>query len=371
MPIKILHSSDVHLESKLNFLGEKASSHRKQLLDTFGLVVNKAVSEHYDLLVIAGDLFDTPFPSSTVTHKVFELFTELKKGGVRLALIAGNHDRLETGSIFFDKNFTLLDKNLIHFFNKPEEVLWEIPELDLSIVGVSLQNQKEVSSPLEKIKVSPKTKYSIAILHGSVVMGERNTNSPLDAKDLGKLKYNYIALGDWHSTKQVISAPQTWYAGSPELVNIDQSGAGNILSIEMGDTTKVEIVKIGKYEVLKSEIDITGAVTVTDVVKRLSQIGIKQPNQKFVELNLSGTRSLTTQFTVEDLYETLKDKFYYLKLKDNSHLKLTDEELSMFPEEFLAGKYIRILQSKKGEDYSQNQIIDEAIQLGVRLLGEK
>jgi len=371
MPIKILHSSDVHLESKLNFLGEKAGTHRKQLLDTFESVVNKAISERYDLVVIAGDLFDTPFPSSTVTHKVFELFTKLKDAGVRLALIAGNHDRLETGSIFFDKNFNSLDKNLIHFFNKPEDVIWEIPELDLSVVGVSLQNQKEVASPLEKIKVVPKTKYSVAILHGSVVMGEKNTNNPLDIKDLNKLKYDYIALGDWHSTKQVTNTPETWYSGSPELVNIDQSGAGNVLSVEIGDKTKVEIVKIGKYEVLRTELDITGAVSITDIAKRLSQIGIKQSEVKFVELILTGTRSLTTQFTTEDLYEALRDKFYYLKLKDNSHLKLSEEELGMFPEEFLAGKFIRNLQSKKGEDYSQNQIIDEAIQLGVRLLAEK
>ena len=371
MPIKILHSSDVHLESKLNFLGEKASSHRKQLLESFGSVVDKAVSEHYDMVLIAGDLFDTPFPSSTVIHHIYELFAKLIDAKVRLALIAGNHDRLENGSIFFDKNFNSLDKNFVHIFNNPQEVLWEIPELDLSVIGISLQNQKEVLSPLEKIKVIPKTKYSVAILHGSVVMGEKNTNNPLDLKDISKLKFDYIALGDWHSTKQVANAPETWYSGSPELVNIDQSGSGNVLSVEIADKTKVEIVKIGKYEVLRTEVDISGAVSITDVSRRLSQIGIKQPEVKFVELILNGTRSLTTQFTTEDLYEALKDKFYYLKLKDNSHLKLSEEELGMFPEEFLAGKFIRNLQSKKGEDYSQNQVIDEAIQLGIRLLAEK
>lgn len=371
MPIKILHSSDVHLESKLNFLGEKAPSHRKQLLDTFGLIVEKAISDHYDLLIIAGDLFDTPFPSAAISHQVYELLIKLRNSRIRTAIIAGNHDRMEPGSVYLGKDYLSLDTNIIHIFNE-RETSWEIKELDLTVVGVSLSKQKDVDSPLAKISQSSHTKYSIALLHGSLSLGEKNTNNPLDSQQLSKTKYNYIALGDWHSTKQVLTSPQTWYAGSPELINIDQSGAGNALSVVIDESlTKVEPIRVGKYQAIRLEVDITGSETIFDVITKVSQFGIKTPESVFLYLILTGIRSLRNNYTYDDIYEALSGKYYYVKVRDTSQLKLSEEELDMFPEEFLIGKFIRILQSKKGEDYSQNQIVDEAIQLGVRLLKDK
>jgi len=398
MPIKILHTSDLHLEAKLDFLGEKSQEHRKQLIKTFKEVIAKAVADKYDLVLIAGDLFDTPFPGEKTKSEVIESFKTLAENKIHLAVIAGNHDRLEQGSVYLDKRFSEFNPEFIHIFNNPDEVSWVIAGLDLTVYGVSLTKQKDNSSPLSKIQAKnavnaakdatkdvakdatnnttkntaqTTTKYTIALLHGSLDLNSDSANNPLNPSELAKMNFNYIALGDWHSTRQVSLKPSIWYSGSPELIHIDQTGAGNFLSIEIDNGTKVTPIKIGQKESLKLTLDITGVKTLTDLAQKWRQLGVNNAQQKFIQLVLTGVKDLTVKFSETEIKDYLSDKVYYLKLKDTTKLELTDDELDNFPEEFLAGKYIRLLQKKKGEDYSQNKVIDEAIQLGVKLLQDR
>lgn len=371
MSVKILHTSDLHLEAKLDFLGQKSQEHRKQLIQTFKEIIAKAVSGKYDLVLIAGDLFDTPFPSESVKAEVVEGLKTLSEHKVHLALIAGNHDRLETGSVYFDKRFNELNPEYTCIFNNPDKTEWIIQALDLTVYGVSLTKQKDPVSPLTKIRSNPTTKYTVGLLHGSLDLNSENTNNPLNRNELNKTNFSYTALGDWHSSMQVSAKPVIWYSGSPELIHVDQTGAGSFLSVEIGDGTKVVPIKIGRKESLKLTLDMTGVKTLTDFGHKWRQLGVENAQEKFIHLGLTGVKDLAAKFSENEIREFLAEKVYYLKLRDTSKLELTDDELENFPEEFLAGQYIRLLQKKKGEDYSQNKIIDEAIQLGVRLLQEQ
>lgn len=371
MPIKLLHTSDVHLEAGLAFLGEKADTHRNLQLQTFSKIIDKIISEKFDLFLIAGDLFDTPFPSENVKIVVLDQLKKLVDHKIYIAIIAGNHDRVEPGSVYIDKTSFKLDSEYIQIFNQVEKTTWEIPTLDLTVHGVSLFKQKDNSSPLDKITKSNKTKFNVALIHGSVEMGKENTNNPINLSKLKSAGFDYVALGDWHSTKKISDNPHAWYSGSPELINIDQAGAGNVLEVIIDNKVSVKETKVGSIEVTKVELDISGLKTLNEINQKFRELSLKGLEQQFVELNLTGLRNLKSSFNAEQIFELFKDKFYYLKLKDKSKLQLSQDELDEYPDEFLIGKYIRLLESKKGEDYSQNKIIDEAIQLGVRHMQNK
>ena len=59
--IRILHTADIHLDAPFRFLGHAGAKHRTQVRATFQRVLDLASS--YDLLLISGDLFDTPHPA--------------------------------------------------------------------------------------------------------------------------------------------------------------------------------------------------------------------------------------------------------------------------------------------------------------------
>ena len=66
--MKIIHCSDLHLDSKMetNLDKEKARERKNEILITFERMVNYAKENEVKAIIIAGDLFD----KNTVTAKV-------------------------------------------------------------------------------------------------------------------------------------------------------------------------------------------------------------------------------------------------------------------------------------------------------------
>ena len=361
MSLKILHTSDIHLGAKLSYLGTKAGVHRNQIRETFEKVVDLAVEKKVDLFLVAGDLFNDPFPSKTNVEFVRDQFQKLSKNGVKVAVIAGNHDLLEPGSVFLSDEMKFSEGN-IHVFtdNSP----WVIEDLDTTVYGVSITTQKSRKSPFSQIPVTKedKSKIKIALVHGSVEIGGKEAdNHPIDPKALQTSIFNYIALGDWHG-KLEVSKNKSWYSGSPELIDSDQKEAGNVLIVDVAAETKVIPTNVGKRRVVKQEVDLGKYSDIVTLQKDLASDG-GEDVVKIVELK--GKKALSFDLDIEELEESLRSKFFYIKVKDESHLEISRQDLDKYPQELITGRYIKLLREKEGVE---DEIIDEAIQYGIKML---
>ncbi len=58
MPIRLLHTADVHLGARFPGLGDKGAVQREQVRASFKKLVSLALAEAVDIVLIAGDLFD-------------------------------------------------------------------------------------------------------------------------------------------------------------------------------------------------------------------------------------------------------------------------------------------------------------------------
>jgi exonuclease SbcD len=86
--MKILHTADWHLGKKLNGF----SRHPEQVL-VLNEICQLADEHCVDLVLIAGDLFDGPNPSSESTELFYKTLRRLSADGKRAVVaIAGNHD---------------------------------------------------------------------------------------------------------------------------------------------------------------------------------------------------------------------------------------------------------------------------------------
>ena len=89
--MKILHTADWHLGKKLNGF----SRHDEQVL-VLDEICRIADQQQVDLILIAGDLFDGPNPSSESTELFYKTLHRLSREGSRAVVaIAGNHDSPE------------------------------------------------------------------------------------------------------------------------------------------------------------------------------------------------------------------------------------------------------------------------------------
>ena len=112
--MKILHTSDWHLGKKLKNVS-RIEEQRLVLNELVDYVNNNEI----DVVIIAGDVFDTYFPSSTAEELYFSTLKLLSNGERLVIIISGNHDdnnRITAGSsMCFDYGVVFSDV----LYNKP------------------------------------------------------------------------------------------------------------------------------------------------------------------------------------------------------------------------------------------------------------
>lgn len=113
--MRILHTSDWHLGRMLE--GRSRIEEQVKFIDELCTIVE---DEAVDLILIAGDVFDTVNPPASAEELFYDALSRLSNGGRRaIVAIAGNHDspeRLCAAS-------PLADKNGITLYGLPKEVL--------------------------------------------------------------------------------------------------------------------------------------------------------------------------------------------------------------------------------------------------------
>jgi len=252
MGLKILHTSDIHLGAKLVYLGDKAQSQREQIADTFVRVVDIALKEKVDLFLITGDIFDSKYPSRVDTMLVIDQITRLTAEGIYVAVIPGNHDRYEEGGIYLKPQFSNFKSDNFKLFTEPKATQWFIAALDVTVHGAAVTKQKDKNSQLPSYTKNHDSKYNVGLIHGGVSLQAEADNYPISKDDIDSLKYDYLALGDWHSTLDVSTADVVaWYSGSPEVLALSQKKSGNILLVRIDDSSKtqVDIVNVAKRKI--------------------------------------------------------------------------------------------------------------------------
>ena len=85
--MKLLHTSDWHVGKGLRG-ADRGDEHRQVLAEIAGIAEREAV----DVVVVAGDLFDSAAPSPEAERTVYDALLALARSGAHVAVIAGNHD---------------------------------------------------------------------------------------------------------------------------------------------------------------------------------------------------------------------------------------------------------------------------------------
>jgi exonuclease SbcD len=85
--VKILHTSDWHVGKVL-----KGQSRVDDQIKALSAVVEVAKAERPDLVIVAGDLYDTATPTADATRIVIRALTALRATGADVVAVGGNHD---------------------------------------------------------------------------------------------------------------------------------------------------------------------------------------------------------------------------------------------------------------------------------------
>ncbi|MGY0394655.1 exonuclease subunit SbcD [Fusobacterium sp. SYSU M8D902] len=251
--MKILHTSDWHLGKRLE--GSKRIEEQKKFVDTLEKIVNE---ENPQLILIAGDIFDTPAPSSEAEKLFFDAMKKISNFGKRaIVIIPGNHDSAERlvasknlakefGIIIYEKPFEEKELGKYGEFEIERATqggallniggervyIYSLPYMSEAILNDEYRNLFEESDedlPYTK-KIGRVLKYGVSQLEnipkvvmahlfimGSIGDGdergvELGGSKGVDLNDLPDV--DYIALGHIHKPVKY-SKKRACYSGSP------------------------------------------------------------------------------------------------------------------------------------------------------------
>jgi len=364
--IRLLHLADLHLDRPFQMLGEKGAAQRRALEAALVRAVDLAVAEGVRLVLIAGDLFDSPRPASATLELVGRELRRLDDARIRVAVVAGNHDVGDDGYVGGCDRLRSASPGTLFFGRTVETVTF--PDLDLTLTGRSPE-PGSAASPLAGWPRGRATRFAVGLTHGSMyragVVEGPGVIHPQEVRDLG---LDYLALGDWHSAAEAVGPPTpAWYAGSPELLAFDQEGAGHVLLVEIPAPGSARVVrrKVGRRHYRRIELDVA---TADDPAIRQA-IEAAADGEAICDVTLSGLIPLDRIINTRALEEDLAGRFFRLRITNRTQVWADDRDLSTVPQDTVLGRYVRLMRDRiAAASQEERLLLEEALQVGVAVL---
>jgi exonuclease SbcD len=368
MSLRLLHTSDVHLGATFKMLGERGREQRRQLQETFARVMDLAIGECVDAVMIAGDLFDSATAARAHLPFAAEQLGRLGEAGIPACVIAGNHDPWDAGGGSLWRDLGARCPQLAILGPRPEVRVFA--ERDLTICGRSITGGGPPGRPLAGLPVARQTRHLVAVAHGSVERSDIPARADLiTPAEIAASGVDYLALGDWHSSRDVSSGGiAAWYSGAPEMIDVDEPGSGCVclVTVESSGYAQVERRRVGRRRALSLTLDLAtvgGAAGVT------REITARADQDTALMVTLTGLVGPEDRVSVDSLLESLAPEFFRLEIRDESHLRGAGVDPSRCPDGTVIGRFARRMAEEIAtREGASREIAEEALAYGMALL---
>jgi DNA repair exonuclease SbcCD nuclease subunit len=378
--LRIIHTADVHLGARHDDLGEQASAQRERQFAAFAATIDLAIAEKADLLLIAGDLFDSNTQPRRSVERVAAQLKRLTGARIRTVIVPGTHDCYDRASIYRAYDIKAMagssaDDDHVTVLT-PETPFVHLDALEAVIHGPVFATKRAPHSPLRDLDVAGHrdgATWQIGMVHGSVAIPGKTERDEvvITTEEIAASGLDYLALGHWHSAQQAKAGGVTYaYAGAPEPVALHQDRAGRALRVDLetGPTGRTVIVtehQVGKTRFDKVDVD---AARVANQPALIDELNRRADRDLVLDVRLVGVRPDELDLHLDEIESALAGSFLKVRVRDTSTPALTEGVLPSA--ETIAGAFIRDLEGRiaeleasAGMDSAGPDATDEAAEL--------
>ncbi|MDT7953734.1 MAG: DNA repair exonuclease [Acetobacteraceae bacterium] len=232
MAITFIHAADIHLDSPMAGMMRRdpalAELTARSTRDAFSNLVDAAIAQDVDFLLIAGDLYDTE-------HKDYEtgLFfaREMRRLGRPCVMIHGNHDSASqiTKSLQPPPNVTILPSDAAG--------LVTLERSGVVIHGQSFAARAEAEDLAASYRNRVDGAFNIGLLHSSMENpGNHARYAPCRLETLVNKGYDYWALGHIHTRATLHEWPHVHFPGNTQGRHVREEGwrGATLVSVDEG-----------------------------------------------------------------------------------------------------------------------------------------
>lgn len=344
MSTRFLHTADWQLGKPFAGIADvqKRSLVQHERFATIQRLGKIAEKHRAEFVLVAGDLFDS---ASVTKATVSEACSAIGRLGVPVLAIPGNHDHGGPGSIwqqaFFQRECASLAPNF-RILLTPEPI-----ELETAVIfPCPLLRRAESADPttwLRSLDLAADAfggKPRIVLAHGSTQgfgaaqdddEGDAGATNQLDLSKLATPSFDYLALGDWHGTKQV--GAKAWYAGTPEIDRFpkgESNEPGHCLTVAVSRTDlphvqPVRTARLGWHQLACDFADDGALARLRQSVEAL--VGTRS-SEDLLRLELSGSLGIEAATRLEEFLESLEARLLRLKLSNRTVISPSADEIA-------------------------------------------
>jgi exonuclease SbcD len=291
--MRILHTSDWHVGKVL-----KGRPREKEHTAVLAEIIEIATREQPDLVIVAGDLYDTAAPSSASTRLVTRALSALRRTGARVVAIGGNHDNgpaldalrpwADAAGIELRGSVGDNPADLVISGTTAGGEKWQLVTLpflsqryairaaemyELTAAEANQTYADHIARLIERLseKFADPGVVNLLTAHLTIVGassggGEREAHTVMGyavPATVFPRNAHYVALGHLHRTQQVIAPCPTRYSGSP--LAIDFGEEENVCSVAIVD---VGVDKAARVR----DVPVTAALSLRTVRGTLEQL---------------------------------------------------------------------------------------------------
>lgn len=267
--MRFIHAADIHLDSPLNGLSAYPDAPAEQLRsatrDAFTVLVDLAIAEEVDFMVIAGDLYDGSWRDFNTGIFFVKEMGRLKRADVPVYVLFGNHDAESE----MTRKLELPDNVHVFGANRPQTII--VDGLAVSLHGQSFK-QRDVTTNLVTGYPAPTAgHFNIGVLHTALEgYASHATYAPCTVDELHAKGYDYWALGHVHEFEKWTGASTIVFPGNLQGRNVRERGRRGAVMASVSDSGDVTVERI-YIDVLRWEhltVDVSDCETLADVVQK-------------------------------------------------------------------------------------------------------
>jgi DNA repair exonuclease SbcCD nuclease subunit len=361
MTIRLLHTADLHLGAPFPSLGEKAAGRRTAFLQTFERLITQAIKSEVHLLLIAGDLFDSPRPAADLVGRVQAGLKRLAERGIAPVLLPGTHDHMVAADSVY-RQTTFPGAVLLASPRVEEPVAIMVKGIPVFVYGFAWHGAVSAEG-LAGMARRPGEGIHVGLLHGSrqgnPEWNYRKKDLPFTPAMLTEWNLDYVALGHYHAFEVIEERGRVLacYPGSPEGKRFGENGPryAALVTVAAGRAT-VEKVQVNTQTLEEHTVDLSGCETSEQAAETIRALA--RPDL-LLRLSLNGI--VEAPLDLAHLHARCQGDFFHLEIEDGTALFDSEFARRIAREETVRGVFVRrVRQLMEEAPPERRPVIEEA-----------
>ena len=350
--MKIIHCADLHLDAKMtaNLSKEQAKERKIEILRTFSRMVDFAKANGVEVILMAGDLFDTRNVTAMARNTVYDKIVSSPE--IDFLYLRGNHDNDN-----FLSKMEEIPKNLCLFAED-----WTTYRYgSVAISGIEFTSRTG-NGFYHRLALNHED-INIVTMHGQMAgYRSRDHVEVISLDDLRNKNIDYLALGHIHEYKQErLDQRGIWcYPGCLEGRGFDECGEKGFVLLDIQPERKqitTEFVPFAARSLYTVEVDVTGIATTQDAVRVMEDAIARShyPSKSLMKFVLTGEVDVECELDTNFLEDHFAEYYYFEKIYDKTKIMVNYADFEM--DASLKGEFVRMVNASDLSEEEKSKVI--------------